>query len=586
MKFINITLLFSFILLLFTACRKDELVINEDNVTPPDVTVKYEITLSGEVFDLNSEPLAGATVHLGNQVVQTDQNGVFQLTGLANAEKAVLKIEKAGYFNSYPVFYPQQNVGRHIRAEMMERPQVGTVDASTKIVSIDNHQIDFTNATFKDGSGNPYTGAVNVYATYLDPTAENLPYFMPGDLVGINTEEEQQLLKSFGMLNVELEDNSGNEVTMEGTAEMTMMIPNTLLNQAPANIPLWYFDTTTGNWMEEGTATLNGNVYVGTVAHFTFWNCDAPFDLVRITGSILSSYENEIAHVEIIRPNGDIGTAFLDNSNWFTGFVPQDESLTLKVVDHCENVLYVLNIPPLSQGTDLGEIDVTLYPTQTLTISGNAINCDLNPVNDGYVIVSDGEGMVEYIELDNNGSYNLTIAWCSTEDINVMAFDRSSNKVSEIAVFAYNQTIESSNMLTCEEVAIGIYIAGPVVNKFIAATSALEESQSAPGFAYTYTCIDDQGNSNKLIYDMTLITWTGDPANPQLAMSYVKNVVGTPTQLDWSYDVNNLVYEIFNSTSGSLIDLKYENVTVTVTDANGAATSYDNHTFRVVQKIE
>lgn len=586
MKYFNITILFAVILLLFSACRKDELVINEDNVTPPDVTVKYEVAISGEVFNLNAEPIAGATIHLGGHIAQTDDNGIFQITGLANAEKAVLKIEKEGYFNSYPVFYPQQNVGRHVRTEMMERPLVGTVDASTKVIDIDQHQIDFTNATFINENGTAYSGPVNIYATYLDPTADNLPYFMPGDLVGINQEEEEQLLKSYGMLNVELEDNNGNEVTMEGSAEMSMQVPNTLLSEAPATIPLWYFDTDSGNWIEEGTASLSGNRYVGTVAHFTFWNCDAPFDLVRITGTVVSNNLNEVELVEVVRSNGDAGVAFLDESGWFTGFVPQNEALTLNALDHCGNVLFTTNFGPLSISTDLGELDVAGSTIQSFTISGNVVDCDLNPIMNGYVILSDGGDMHEIVYLNENGELDQTVSWCSGGDINVIGFDTESNRVSEMATYAFNENIVANNIIACEDVLIGIHISGPVVNKYMPATNTLPEADQVPGVAYTFTVIDDQDAGNKVIYTMTLISWTGNPSNPQLNITYSKQLVGTPTSLDWSYDTSDLVHEFYGDTSGSLIDLKYENVDLTVVDSNGAGTLVPGHTIRFVQLVE
>ena len=53
-------------------------------------------------------------------------------------------------------------------------------------------------------------------------------------------------------------------------------------------MPLWYFDEQKGMWVEEGVATKQGNQYVGTVNHFTDWNCDIPSEWnTVITGRIL-----------------------------------------------------------------------------------------------------------------------------------------------------------------------------------------------------------------------------------------------------------------------------------------------------------
>lgn len=59
---------------------------------------------------------------------------------------------------------------------------------------------------------------------------------------------------------------------------------------APATIPLYYYDTQTGRWAEEGNATLHGTApnlyYEGTVNHFSYWNADRLYDTTTITGTI------------------------------------------------------------------------------------------------------------------------------------------------------------------------------------------------------------------------------------------------------------------------------------------------------------
>jgi len=57
-------------------------------------------------------------------------------------------------------------------------------------------------------------------------------------------------------------------------ATVTFPIATATQSTAPATIPLWFFDETKGMWIEQGSATKTGNTYVGTVSHFTWWNCD------------------------------------------------------------------------------------------------------------------------------------------------------------------------------------------------------------------------------------------------------------------------------------------------------------------------
>jgi ABC-type sulfate transport system permease subunit len=101
---------------------------------------------------------------------------------------------------------------------------------------------------------------------------------MPGNLTGITINNEQKILQTYGMIAVEMEGSSGEALNIAGSKQATISfpIPSAMLANAPATIPLWHFDETIGVWKEEGTATKQGNAYVGVVTHFSFWNCDVP----------------------------------------------------------------------------------------------------------------------------------------------------------------------------------------------------------------------------------------------------------------------------------------------------------------------
>jgi hypothetical protein len=106
---------------------------------------------------------------------------------------------------------------------------------------------------------------------------------MPGDLVGLNENNERGALGSLGMVAVELVSASGDPLQVKEGKKVTMKVnvPAAMLATAPATIPMWYFDEARGYWTREGSAELQGNQYVTEVPHFSFWNCDAWFDLVN-----------------------------------------------------------------------------------------------------------------------------------------------------------------------------------------------------------------------------------------------------------------------------------------------------------------
>ncbi|MEM6966095.1 MAG: carboxypeptidase-like regulatory domain-containing protein [Bacteroidota bacterium] len=587
MKLFKILIGILVLLACFSACRKDHLAIDEkEKENPPAVAVKFEILTTGFVFDKIGDPIEAATVTLGNQITQTDRNGRFRLTGLANEKKTILTIEKDGFFSGYPTFYPEEGASQHVEVQLQERNAVGSINGSSKIVTLDQHQIDFSNASFKTSNGNTVNGAVNVFAAYLDPTDDQLENYMPGDLVGVNTAEEEQYLKSFGMLNVELEDAMGNPVQIEGEAIMTLQVPNELLSEAPSTIPLWYFDEATGNWIEEGEATLSNNQYVGTVTHFTLWNCDAPFRLVTIDGAIISDLSPESFTIRVTRPNGDFAVETLNGDLRFKGKVPADEILIFEILNNCGNVLVSETIGPFSTDQFIGTFTIPNDDITLLNISGSAVDCDLNPVSNGYVIVKNGNGQAQVIDLNADGTFSGQLSWCAGSTVHVNAYDIDTNKKSEIAAFAYSENLAVGSLFTCEDVVTGIHISGPAINKFIPATS--DVTGDLAGNVHEFICEDVQGSGDKVIYQLTILSWPGNPGGPQIAISVSTLELGNPSTLyDWGSLPQNADYQVYNPVSGGLFDVRYDDIEVKVTDlATQTATTNAGHSVRIVGFFE
>jgi hypothetical protein len=62
---------------------------------------------------------------------------------------------------------------------------------------------------------------------------------------------------------LQLATNTPAVISLPIAANAQGIAPNTAL--------LWYFDTTSGIWRQQGTAVRNGANYVATVSHFTYW---------------------------------------------------------------------------------------------------------------------------------------------------------------------------------------------------------------------------------------------------------------------------------------------------------------------------
>ncbi|HRI35387.1 MAG TPA: hypothetical protein PLD02_16680, partial [Saprospiraceae bacterium] len=318
--------------------------------------------------------------------------------------------------------------------------------------------IEFPANAIKNADGSIYTGTVKVYAAFLEPTDANLETKMPGDLIGTRTDNSESLLRSFGMMNVELEDASGNKLNIADGKEatLTMTIPASLLSAATATIPLWYFDTNTGLWKEEGVATLTGNKYIGKVKHFSWWNCDTPAAAITLSLRLVDANGNPISNLYTrLRniSNNDERTAITDNDGRISGLVYSNAVLQFSFIDACGNSNLIKDIGPLTANTDLGNITVNTNSVgiQHGTYIGKITNCvGVNRSN--YIKYT--VGINEYFTLpDANGNFSFTVNICTTTpSISVTVHDIENLKQSatQNIVFKVGET-DLGNITVCNE---------------------------------------------------------------------------------------------------------------------------------------
>jgi hypothetical protein len=65
-----------------------------------------------------------------------------------------------------------------------------------------------------------------------------------------------------------------------------------LLDSAEDTMPLWFYDESDGQWHEEGTLTLDGSVYRGTVTHFSIFNSDVGMNRSYVNGRVMDCVTN------------------------------------------------------------------------------------------------------------------------------------------------------------------------------------------------------------------------------------------------------------------------------------------------------
>lgn len=452
-----LTILTMLVMFLVASCKKDAKI---NDITNETITS----SIFGRVTDENGNSISGATASAGGKSTTTDLNGVFKLSNVTlNKKHAFVKINKSGYFDGSRTFIATSGKTNQVEIQLFSKSLKGSFDASTgaTINVTANASVEFPANAIKKADGTIYTGTVKVFAAYLNPTDEKLYLKMPGDLIGTRTDNSESLLRSFGMMNVELEDASGNKLNIADGKEATlsMSVPATLLNAATATIPLWYFDTNTGVWKEEGTATLTGNKYIGNVKHFSWWNCDTPNPEHTVCLRLVDQNGNPLAGVEVflITQGQNWGThGYTDNNGEGCGLVTANSVIELKIRDNCDNnLIFIQNIGPFAPNTaptDLGNIQVN-FPTNQITGSyqGKLMDCNSNAVSNGYVIYT-YNGSEHYVPADANGNFNFNIVSCGTTlPITFIGYDLGGGKFSVEQTITYSYgSHDIGNVIVCE----------------------------------------------------------------------------------------------------------------------------------------
>ncbi|MFT3796041.1 hypothetical protein [Flavobacterium sp.] len=371
----------------------------------------------GQVVDINSLPVANAVVAVGTSTVQTDANGVFIIDGAEVYEQfAYITVKKPGYIDGSRAMVPT-NGKNNVKVMLIPSAPIQTITSgsSAEVALPSGTKVTFDGA-FEDENGNPYSGNVSVSMYHLESSNENISLLMPGMLYAKTDTGQEAILKTFGMLNVELRGNSGQKLQIAGghTAEIEMMIDNSQLATAPSTIPLWHFDEALGYWIQEGTATRSGNKYIGQVSHFSWWNCDAFFATVSLSVTVVGVNGNPLPNTVVgLIANSSLSavSGYTDNNGTISGMIPQNQTLTLNVYSDC-GIAYTTTIGPFNGDTVLPTIQIAGSSTTSTLVTGVLKKCDGSAVTNGYVVMSrlGGDQVINV----TNGTFSFNSIFCSS----------------------------------------------------------------------------------------------------------------------------------------------------------------------------
>jgi hypothetical protein len=466
-------------LTLFNSCKKSTN-YSSGNTTVFDNSKTTQGTIYGQVVNEDGTPLADANVRVGANSYTTDKDGIFYFSKITTQQNATLvTVTKNNYFTGYRTLRIQTNKDHYAKIMMIEMKNAATFNSITGgTVNVNGGgTITFpANGIAYKSNGTPYNGTVTMYSKWLDPTSNTLNQMMPGDLRAIDANNAEKILQTFGMMGVELFDNSGTalQIASGKTAKMSFPIPSSISVNAPNSIPLWSFDAVTGMWKEEGSATKQGSNYVGDVKHFSFWNCDVPNNFIQLDMTLTDNFGVPLANnsVKITNPaTGSFSYGYTNSAGFVSGYVPDNAILTLEVLAPlpCTNVIHSQTVTTTSANLSLGTIAIVVPAANNYTFTGTVLDCSGNPVTSGFVSISANSSSI-MVPTNSLGVFNASMILCaSTATASVTAYDLTANVNDNVSVTINSGANNLGNLNACSNLNAFINwssTVGAVTNSF------------------------------------------------------------------------------------------------------------------------
>ena len=443
--------------ILFTACRKDDITVVETGF-PPEVGISYIFDVYGLVESNFGEPVVDALVTVDDVSTYTNEQGLFYIKATkANASGVFLEVDAEGYFEGGRRLYPVENSALFSPVKLIqyESPvsfnaaEGTTIEASTYTLNFD------PNSIAKDGVS--YDGIVELYIHHLKADDPNLMTQMPGDLMASDIDNNLVQLQSFGMLAVEIQSPEGDELEVSSgkQVELKQIIPSSVLNDAPAMVPLWYFDTELGFWKEEGHAILEDNYYIGSVTHFTWWNCDVPNPTVQLCLNLVS--ETTLTPLPFLNFTLTNVAGFgmisgtTDANGQACGWITEGVPFLLQVYDDCGDLIHSEQYGPFTEALTTITAEIGVSDDYTADISGFIVSCEGVPIEGALVYVAYHDAYKTDIS-DSNGYYSVSIASCTAPDsIEITAYDMVNGEAGSEKISVPSGSTVEENIVLCND---------------------------------------------------------------------------------------------------------------------------------------
>ncbi|MEO8770713.1 MAG: hypothetical protein ABI402_11525 [Ferruginibacter sp.] len=450
--------------IIFVACKKD---IKSDDpvVTPTEnhlaIPAATPVTgsVSGVIVDENNSPVSAAEVKCSGSTFTTDANGLFVIKNVPlDKYVSTVTVNKAGYYKGIRSFAATPTMN-YVSIKLIPKALTSSVSATAGgTVNLSNGTILTLqpNGVVIKSSGAAYSGTVNVYASYIDPTTSDFSARVPGSMMGQDA-SNMYVLASTGMMAVELESSTGEALQLATgkQASIKLPIPSSLTSKAPATIDTWSLDDR-GVWIKENTATKNGDFYEMQVSHFSFWNCDFPLNAIYLTIHLQDQNNQPLTNTDValtVPPSASVWTTtqgYTDSLGNVSGLVPYGTAISLSVISNiynCTTPIYTQAIGPFTVDASI-TVTATLSVDEYLIVTGTANDCGNQPIHSGTAVVYAGQYGAFYTSI-SNGTYTVTVPYCGNiTTVNALVLDNATQAYASSNIIAISGNTITIPLLT------------------------------------------------------------------------------------------------------------------------------------------
>jgi len=260
--------------------------------------------ITGKVYGTDGAPIENANVSAGGVSAQTDLDGAYTLSDVPVGDH-ILSASSNGLTSAHRnlnlVAEETLNASDMVLAELepvgLDGATGGTATTSDGVCSVE-----FGAEAFVAAGEKSYTGDVTVQINAFLPVDDTFPAVFPGDFEGVREDGTTTMFASYGFVTVNLAsaDKAPLNLAPGATAHLSLDIGEEKAQDAPATIPMWYYDEDEGLWHEDGESVLQGTVYVGEVSHFSSWNWDLPWSQTcYVQGYVKDEFGNPIYRARV-----------------------------------------------------------------------------------------------------------------------------------------------------------------------------------------------------------------------------------------------------------------------------------------------